>query len=313
MSDENVSSFDVFKGNMVWLTQFFATHRLNPVFSKEHKNFYILSCTAKELFENHGLDFKVKDWDRIGSNDELGNVKVPAATLYSMVDTGDEKEFTISPPKGHGDAAGFLTIRCRPATFGDREDYKVSKSRFRRSPREALSSQTDAVDVSGMVDLDDKILLIEIMSCRDLLVADKSGASDPFVKIKMGDKDLHETSIIKKTLNPVFTEQDKNSYVLDCTAMDLYSKRGLLFKIKDWDRGIGGNDDLGTVRVPAETLYNFGQETKEFPINPPTGKSDSAGFLTLRCSEITSMERDERKKGGFLKRLRSNQGKSWPA
>ena len=263
-----------------------------------------MSCTAKELFEKGGLEFKVKDWDRIGSNDELGKVVVPAATLYEMVDTAQEQEFSITPPKGHGDAAGFLTILCRPPTTGDRDDLKRTQSLFRRSPRNVSKLEKEAVDVAKIIDIDDKILLIEILSCRDLLAADKTGASDPYVKIKMDNEDLHKTDIVKKTLNPTFTEEDKNAYVLDCTAMDLYTKRGLVFKIKDWDRGLGGDDDLGTVHVPAETLYNFGTEEKEFPIDPPQGKSDAAGFLKLRCTQISAAERDERKKGGFFKRLR---------
>ena len=85
--------------------------------------------------------------------------------------------------------------------------------------------------------------------------------------------------------------------------MDLYSKRGLVFEIKDWDRGIGRDDDLGTVLVPADTLYNFGNIPREFQIDPPSGKSDAAGFIKIFCSEISAAERDERKKGGFFKRM----------
>ena len=76
-----------------------------------------------------------------------------------------------------------------------------------------------------------------------------------------------------------------------------------MFKIKDWDRGIGGDDDLGTVQVPADTLYNFGADPKEFKIDPPSRKSDAAGFLTLLVTQITPSERDERKKGGFFRRF----------
>lgn len=239
----------------------------------------------------------------------MGSATVPAATLYSMVDKSEEQEFAISPPKGHeGEAAGFLTIRCRPPTLGDTEDYKAAKWRIRKPKEEPPSSQNAPVDMSGMFDIDDKILLIEILSGRDLIVADKTGTSDPYVKIDMGKEQLHKTAVIKKTLNPVFTEEDKNSYVLDCTAMDLFSKGGLVFKIKDWDRGIGGNDEMGSVKIPAETLYNFGPEPREYPIDPPPGKSDAAGFLTLSCVQISAAQRDERKKGGFLKRLRGVPG-----
>ena len=52
-----------------------------------------------------------------------------------------------------------------------------------------------------VVDIDDKILLIEIISCRSLLAGDKTGTSDPYVKIKTktDGKDLHKTNFLRKT------------------------------------------------------------------------------------------------------------------
>lgn len=50
-----------------------------------------------------------------------------------------------------------------------------------------------------MADIEDKILQIEIVSCRDLLVADKTGVSDPYVMIILGDKVKHKTKHIRKT------------------------------------------------------------------------------------------------------------------
>lgn len=51
----------------------------------------------------------------------------------------------------------------------------------------------------SLIDKEDKILLLEIVSCRDLLAADKTGTSDPYVKIKMDGKELHKTKHILKT------------------------------------------------------------------------------------------------------------------
>ena len=42
-------------------------------------------------------------------------------------------------------------------------------------------------------------LAIEIVSCRNLLPADKNGLSDPYVKILMGGNELHKTKYIRKT------------------------------------------------------------------------------------------------------------------
>ena len=55
------------------------------------------------------------------------------------------------------------------------------------------------MDLVDVVNVDNKILFVEILSCRDLLAADKTGASDPYVKVKLGDMDLHKTGVIRKT------------------------------------------------------------------------------------------------------------------
>ena len=41
-------------------------------------------------------------------------------------------------------------------------------------------------------------LLVEVVSCRDLLIGDRT-ASDPYVKIILGDKDLHKTKHLIQT------------------------------------------------------------------------------------------------------------------
>ena len=43
-------------------------------------------------------------------------------------------------------------------------------------------------------------LCIEIISCRGLLAADELGTSDPLVKVKMGDKRLHQTKPVNQNV-----------------------------------------------------------------------------------------------------------------
>merc|ERR1711957_417040 len=43
---------------------------LNPRYAAVHQNMYQLDVTEDELYEHNGLVFKVKDWDKIGHNDD---------------------------------------------------------------------------------------------------------------------------------------------------------------------------------------------------------------------------------------------------
>ena len=117
-------------------------------------------------------------------------------------------EYKIKPPKGREDEvdAGHVTVQFRPATLGDKESHRSKKKLLgsgivsRRDAKDMSKASVEApVDLLQVAQIDDKILSIEIISCRDLMVADKNGSSDPFVKIKMGEKQVHKTKHIKKT------------------------------------------------------------------------------------------------------------------
>lgn len=317
--------------NVRLLTSLLVTpNSLNPAYSSEHNNALVLS-NVRDMYLAGGLTFKVKDYDPgiLGGNDELGSITVPSSTIYEL--TG-EKEFHLSPPKGHGEDAGFITIRCRDATLGDKEDWKLQNSLLGKMVGKVDSRNDVAMpdDIMKCIDKEDKIFLLEIVSCRNLLASDKTGLSDPYVKIKYAGKTVHETKPLHRTcvtnylcdfvtiykkyianaclllicsLNPVFTKDTKNSYILDVPTMELFQKQGLQLKVKDHDPIFTKNEDLGTVDISADELYNFvSEDSKEFKIDPPSGKSDEAGYLTLKCTVLTESERDVHK-GGLLNML----------
>jgi Ca2+-dependent lipid-binding protein len=55
---------------------------------------------------------------------------------------------------------------------------------------------TNIDSVYSKMDPSDLSLLIEIVSCQNLIQADVDGGSDPYVKVKLGDKDVHKTKYI---------------------------------------------------------------------------------------------------------------------
>ena len=93
----------------------------------KHNSVFILDTAKKELVDNHGMTFKVKDYDMIGRNDDLCEVTVPAETILEA--TGERLELQLK----HGDKdAGWLAIRVRPVTDYERDFLMNMKAREKR-------------------------------------------------------------------------------------------------------------------------------------------------------------------------------------
>ena len=80
------------------------------------------------------------------------------------------------------------------------------------------------------------------MSCWGLPVADAK-STDPYVKVKLGERDVHETKPVFNSLEPIYTVDTKSLFILDINQAELTKADGLLFKVKDHDTG-GKNDDV---------------------------------------------------------------------
>lgn len=101
--------------------------RLNPTFTETMASSFVLDTTEEDL--EQGLVFKVKDWDRIGSNDVLGEVIVSREKLLEP--TVEPVELVITPPSDRKDEkAGFMTLKYRFATDDDRKPKKTILGRL---------------------------------------------------------------------------------------------------------------------------------------------------------------------------------------
>ena len=101
---------------------------LDPIWTLKTESLFLLTLASKDLFLQDGLGFVVRDFDRLGADENLGLVRVPPATLYKA--KGERLEFKLQPPPGAGgDVTGYLAIRCRRASDGDKifmEGHKAS-------------------------------------------------------------------------------------------------------------------------------------------------------------------------------------------
>ncbi|XP_070543600.1 multiple C2 and transmembrane domain-containing protein 1-like isoform X2 [Ptychodera flava] len=117
-------------------------------------------------------------------------------------------------------------------------------------------SPTNTQAPEGKVNLQQyPFFLLEVIlrEGKDLAVRDKSGTSDPYVKFKIGNKQLYKSRIIYKNLNPRWDE----SFTIPVESIN----DALSIKVYDYDRG-ASDDSMGSVSVdltklPANKLKNM--------------------------------------------------------
>lgn len=193
---------------------------LNPTFGESQNNAFILDIPSKDLFDNNGLLFKAKDWNRLSSDEDLGFVHIPPADLLQA--SGETVTYKLVPPSdvsrelAAGDA-GSISIRILPATEADMKKFgkKAGLRGFVGKMQSQAKSQVQ--DIQSHMPSPKKInpfsnnlyasskglatsILVEVVACRDLLVADKNtNSSDPYCKVYLGKKEIHKTKNRMKT------------------------------------------------------------------------------------------------------------------
>ncbi|KAJ0107160.1 hypothetical protein J7T55_014690 [Diaporthe amygdali] len=105
-----------------------------------------------------------------------------------------------------------------------------------------------------------------ILKARNLAAADRSGTSDPYLVVTLGEN-RHQTHSVSKTLNPHWNEQ---------CEFHVNETRHLLLDIICWDKDRFGKDYLGEFDLALEEIFadgHYEQEPKWFPLKSKrTGK-----------------------------------------
>ncbi|KAI8365587.1 C2 domain-containing protein [Blakeslea trispora] len=128
---------------------------------------------------------------------------------------------------------------------------------FKLDPAESLENQG--------------ILTVTAIKANNLVAADRSGTSDPFVRFYVNDERVFKTQTYKKTINPVFSKEE----TFDCSIVNRINTP-LIVKIFDWDQ-IGKDTQIGECKVTftSDDLETRVASTKEY-------KLDQGGTITLR-------------------------------
>lgn len=154
----------------------------------------------------------------------------------------------------------------------------------------ASSSSSDAGEPGN--------LTIHIIEADGLLGVDKSGTSDPYVKVNVGEHNVLKTKVKKETLTPFWNESVSMPLTGDALSLRLI--------IKDHNT-IGGNTDLGECEVSVwdyiqpGTEEHPGQYRSDFWV--PLGGSRGRVHLVLEFEPVSDGTASILSTGSRSKRL----------
>ncbi|XP_061302700.1 multiple C2 and transmembrane domain-containing protein 2 isoform X1 [Pezoporus flaviventris] len=118
------------------------------------------------------------------------------------------------------------------------------------------------------------LLTIHLKEGRNLVIRDRCGTSDPYVKFKLNGKTLYKSKVVYKNLNPVWDE----TVVLPIQSLDQK------LWIKVYDRDLTSSDFMGSAFV-ALTELELNRTTEQvLKLEDPNSLEDDMGVIVLNLS-----------------------------
>ncbi|KAG1959470.1 multiple C2 and transmembrane domain-containing protein [Pimephales promelas] len=127
------------------------------------------------------------------------------------------------------------------------------------------------------------LLTICLKEGRGLVIRDRCGTSDPYVKFKLDGKTLYKSKVVYKNLNPSWNE----SFSFPIRNLDQK-----LF-IKVYDRDLTSDDFMGSHGVVLNTLELEKTSEMVLPLDDPNSLEDDMGVIVI---DITLSARDGKNK-----------------
>ncbi|XP_051896339.1 multiple C2 and transmembrane domain-containing protein 2-like isoform X2 [Pristis pectinata] len=150
------------------------------------------------------------------------------------------------------------------------------------------------------------LLTIHLKEGRNLVIRDRCGTSDPYVKFKLAGKTLYKSKIVYKNLNPRWDE----TFVVPVKNLNqkLY--------VKVYDRDLATDDFMGSAYLTLNDLEINSVVQKELQLDDPNSLEDYMGEIVLEIKLINKPSESSKKsshirkkrgtstKAGFIQNIR---------
>ncbi|XP_063496146.1 multiple C2 and transmembrane domain-containing protein 2 isoform X3 [Symphalangus syndactylus] len=137
------------------------------------------------------------------------------------------------------------------------------------------------------------LLTIHLKEGRNLVVRDRCGTSDPYVKFKLNGKTLYKSKVIYKNLNPVWDE----IVVLPIQSLDQK------LRVKVYDRDLTKSDFMGSAFVILSDLELNRTTECILKLEDPNSLEDDMGVIVLNLNLVVKQGDFKRHRWSNRKRL----------
>uniref|UniRef100_A0A8D2AKX0 C2 domain-containing protein n=1 Tax=Sciurus vulgaris TaxID=55149 RepID=A0A8D2AKX0_SCIVU len=137
------------------------------------------------------------------------------------------------------------------------------------------------------------LLTIHLKEGRNLVVRDRCGTSDPYVKFKLNGKTLYKSKVIYKNLNPVWDE----IVVLPIQSLDQK------LRVKVYDRDLTTSDFMGSAFIILSDLELNRTTEHILKLEDPNSLEDDMGVIVLNLNLVVKQGDFKRHRWSNRKRL----------
>ncbi|XP_040825006.1 multiple C2 and transmembrane domain-containing protein 2 isoform X2 [Ochotona curzoniae] len=233
------------------------------------------------------------------SEEELEWSQEESSQLYGA-DT-DSEEFHASPAarrsvpsQGAGEAQKMSLGRDEPEELeklSGSMDLNASMTSQNFEEQSALGEAGDGV--SSLPSPFAYLLTIHLKEGRNLVVRDRCGTSDPYVKFKLNGKTLYKSKVIYKNLNPIWDE----IVVLPIQSLDQK------LRVKVYDRDLTTSDFMGSAFVILSDLELNRTTEHILKLEDPNSLEDDMGVIVLTLNLVVKQGDFKRHRWSNRKRL----------
>ncbi|KAG8440694.1 hypothetical protein GDO86_006441 [Hymenochirus boettgeri] len=290
-------------------------HRLTQRMSVSVPDMMEIGCTANEDFEYSDLDlsatsisnrysspmmFHSRQNNNIKQSTEI-NTWAQEERVHVEITVTDATDPSQSASKEDNYEDNILDLLRKECLADDPADRKLEDRSGSIDLNASLSSQLSD-ELSGFENYDCSSLLsylltIHLKEGRNLVIRDRSGTSDPYVKFKLNKKTLYKSKVIYKNLNPVWDE----TFVLPIKTLD--DK----LQIKVYDRDLTTDDFMGSAFLDLRDL-EFNKTTERvLHLEDPNSWEEDMGVivanvsLSIRVRDPKNSRRSSRRRHGTTK------------